>query len=120
MKGVVDAAGRAPLDVELTTASQAAYSTVTVWIDTGFTGDLVLPQSMIDNFGLLQSGTTSAVLADGSLVAMPTFACFIKWFHDEVALEVVGSNGDYPLLGVGLLLDHELRIDCRTRLIILQ
>jgi hypothetical protein len=41
---------------------------IQVWIDTGFNGDLVLPQQQIDALGLPKSGTVKAILADGSEV----------------------------------------------------
>ncbi len=84
---------------------------VTAWIDTGFTGDLVLPASAIQEFSLSLSGTVRAVLADGSQVAMKTYSCIIEWFGEWQHLEVVASTAEYPLLGVGLLLDHDLQID---------
>lgn len=52
MIGRVDDAWRSLLDVELRRTLDGASSTITVWIDTGFTGELVLPQSMIDDLAL--------------------------------------------------------------------
>jgi clan AA aspartic protease len=86
---------------------------VSVWIDTGFTGDLVVPNEVISRLALQQSGTTLAVLADGSEVAMRTYSSHILWFGEERPLEVIGNEGAYPLLGVGLLLDRSLQIDYR-------
>jgi clan AA aspartic protease len=111
MNGHVDAAGRALFDVRITSALVAESITLSAWIDTGFTGDLVLPQAIIDDLALPQSGTVGAVLADGSQVIMQAYRCFILWFENFRRLEVVPNDGTFPFLGVGLLLDHDLRID---------
>ena len=115
MNGFVDSAGSALLDVELRPSPNAPAVRVRAWIDTGFTGDLVLPQTVIDDMALTLTGTVSAVLADGSEAVMKTYRCFIQWFDDLRRLEVVANQGEHALLGVGLLLDRELRIDYRSR-----
>jgi clan AA aspartic protease len=117
MNGVVDSAGRALLDIELKATRDAPALSVTAWIDTGFTGDLVLPQTIVDDLALTLTGTVSAVLADGSQIAMKTYRCFVQWFDELRRLEIVANEGEHPLLGVGLLLDHELRIDYRSKVI---
>ena len=85
-----------------------------MWIDTGFNGELVLPRQQIDKLALPHSGTVKAILADGSEVALKTYACLIDWFGEERYLEVVANDGEYPLLGVGLLVGHDLRISYRS------
>ena len=74
----------------------------------------MLPQEQIETLGLEQSGTVKAILADGSEVALMTYACELEWFGERCHLEVVANNGEFPLLGTGLLLGHELRINYRT------
>jgi clan AA aspartic protease len=120
MNGVVDSAGRALLDIELRATRDAPPFYIATWIDTGFTGELVLPQMVIDDLALSLSGSVSAVLADGSQVVMKTYRCFIQWFDELRRLEVVANQGKHPLLGVGLLLDRELRIDYRSKTIKLE
>jgi clan AA aspartic protease len=117
MNGFVDSGGRALIDVELASFNNASEITVRAWIDTGFTGELVLPQVMIDNLQLQPSGTTSAVLADGSRIAMRTYSCRIKWFGEVQQLQVVANNGRFPLLGIGLMLNRDLAISYRTSLV---
>lgn len=55
MNGQVDSFGRALVTVSLRASAVAARHDVQVWIDTGFNGDLVLPQQQIDNLGLPES-----------------------------------------------------------------
>jgi hypothetical protein len=42
------------------------------------------------------------------------YVCRISWFGEERDLEVVANEGEYPLLGVGLLLGHDLHISYRS------
>lgn len=55
-----------------------------------------------------------AILADGSEVALQRYVCLINWFGKERELEVVANNGEYPLLGVGLLVGYDLHISYRS------
>ncbi len=114
MNGLIDANGLALLGVEIWRDSASQAVTIEVWIDTGFTGDLVLPQSTIDTLALSHSGSVDAILADGSEIELKTYTCFVNWFGEERRLEVVANDGDYPLLGVGLLLGLELRANYDT------
>ena len=114
MRGVVDNGGRALVSVELRKSADAVGATVDVWIDTGFTGDLVLPASVIESLQLELSGSVDAILADGSQIALSTYSCLVEWFGNSKTLEIIANDGKYPLLGVGLLLGLELRVDYRN------
>jgi clan AA aspartic protease len=114
MKGIVDSGGRSLLTVTLQPIEQSAETQFDVWIDTGFTGDLVMPQSAIDTLGLPRSGSIDAILADGSQTELNTYSCVIERFGNERNLEVIANEGEYPLLGVGLLRGLELRVDYRN------
>lgn len=114
MTGRVDNSERALLPVRIRPTSSAPAHEIETWIDTGFTGDLVLPQQLIATLSLPQSGTVQAVLADGSQVVLSTYSCVIDWFGVERYLEVVANSGQFPLLGVGLLLGLDLRISYRS------
>ena len=114
MNGHVDNIGRALVTVSVRTSGAAATHEIEAWIDTGFNGDLVLPQQQIDDLALPHSGTVKAILADGSEMALKTYACLIDWFGEQRHLEVVANDGEHPLLGVGLLWGHDLYISYRT------
>jgi len=111
MTGTVDHSGRAILSVTIVADAFPHGKAVDVWIDTGFTGEIVFPIAVIRQLGLIQSGSIDAVLADGSQVQLDTYSCKIRWFGRERNLEVIANDGEFPLLGVGLLLGRELRID---------
>lgn len=111
MMGRVDAAGRALLGVAIVADRYPLGAAIEVWIDTGFTGDVVLPLPVITELGLTQSGSVDAVLADGSQIELATYSCRIRWFDEERHLEVIANDGEVPLVGVGLLWGNQLSID---------
>lgn len=114
MKGSVDQHGHAFVLLSIRPSDLAAPHEINAWIDTGFTGDLVLPQQIIDDLELPTTGAVKAVLADGSIVALQRYRCIVEWFGEERELEVIANSGEYPLLGVGLLLGRDLQISYRS------
>ncbi|MCC6510035.1 MAG: hypothetical protein IT423_13090 [Pirellulaceae bacterium] len=80
MKGIVDQAGRAIPEIQLRSNNSHPLQSISVWIDTGFTGDLVLPQKTIDELVLNPSGTVDGIRADGSQTVLTTYHCEIDWF----------------------------------------
>lgn len=114
MKGFVDNGGRALIEIELRKSDGGVSTSIDVWVDTGFTGDLVMPVALIESLKLEPSGSVDAILADGSQIALSTYSCLIEWFGNTKSLEIIANDGDCPLLGVGLLLGLELRVDYRN------
>lgn len=94
MMGFVDLHGRALVEIHVRASDIAARHDIEAWIDTGFTGDLVLPQQMIDDLELPASGTVKAALADGSVVTLERYHCLVDWFGSERELEVVANAGE--------------------------
>ncbi len=109
--GRIDEYGRALFHLSLRATPSLASQEMEVWVATGFTGDLVLPETLVDQLGLLQSAMVEAALADGSLSELVTYSCEVEWFGDSRVIEVIASQGRIPLLGVGLLLGHRLVVD---------
>lgn len=114
MNGYVDSFGRALVSILVRPPGANSFHKIHVWIDTGFNGELVLPQQQIDEFRLPESGTIKAVLADGSEVALRRYFCLVKWFGVERELEVIANDGEFPLLGFGLLTGYDLYISYRS------
>jgi clan AA aspartic protease len=115
MNGEVDNSGRALVVVRVRASADADATQLAAWVDTAFTGDLVVPQETIEGLGLQQSAAVMAGLADGTRVVLETYSCIVEWFGRERVVEVVGNDGQFPLLGVGLLRDRRLEIDYRSR-----
>jgi clan AA aspartic protease len=78
-------------------------------IDTGFTGFLTLPPSLITALGLTWRGYASAVLGDGSLQQFDVYAATVIWDGQARMVEIDAADTD-PLVGMGLLYGHEVRI----------
>lgn len=81
-------------------------------IDTGFTGYLTLPSSVISALGLSWQGYGSAMLADGSLHNFEVYSAIIVWDGKERLVEVDAADTD-PLIGMGLLSGHSLSIQVK-------
>jgi clan AA aspartic protease len=110
MIGTVDPDLRALLEVSIGSLPNGPKSSVSVWVDTAFNGGLVLPREVIERLGLKQYSSTPAILADGQLVELPTYTCYLDWFGSEYRTQVVANEGNYPLLGTTLLAGRELLI----------
>ena len=111
MNDQVDLQGRALLTVPIRSTPDAEPLPVEVWIDTGFTGELVMPRSQIDWLRLKPGLMVRAVLADGRESRLKTFVAWIDWFGETLEVEVVAGESDTALLGVGLMLGRRLFVD---------
>jgi clan AA aspartic protease len=111
MNGWVDLQDRALLTVEVRPAQAAPALSLEAWIDTGFTGELVMPRSQIEGLNLKRGLMVNAILGDGRKSRMDTFAAWIDWFGELREVEVIASEGRSTLLGVGLMLSHRLVVD---------
>lgn len=51
---------------------------IDAWIDTGFTGDLVVPKTIVDSLSLPFGPAVKARLADGSEIQLDTHTCLLE------------------------------------------
>ena len=79
-------------------------------IDTGFTGQLVLPPEAVDRLGLPGRGRQRAILADGRTVEVNVYLARVIWHGRERAVQVLATEGG-PLVGMALLRGSRLRVD---------
>jgi len=119
VNGHVDNHGRALLVLSVRATRSADPVDLTVWIDTAFTGELVIPRTVIESLDLPQSAAVMAGLADGTQVVLESYSCVIEWFGELRLVEVIENDGQIPLLGVGLLSDRRLEVDYRKRTLVL-
>ena len=115
MKGFVDDKLRALLRVPVSASREGNRSDLIVWMDTAFTGGLVIPRKQIAELGLVKESSAEAILADGNAVELETFRCFFDWFSNSYETQIVASDEEYPLLGTMLLDGHRLEIDYKAR-----
>lgn len=111
MKGQVDDQLRALVEIWISRDYDGPPRSIAAWIDTAFDGHLVFSESLIKDLELESLAETEAILADGTKVALETFICFIDWFGERLAIQVIANEGRFPLLGTGLLVGRRLSID---------
>lgn len=117
MIGRVDRADRALVEIDIRAVGASEVLRLTAWVDTAFTGELVLPRSTIELLDLPQSSAISAGLADGKQVLLGTYSCTVEWFGEERRVEAVESESKLALIGTGLLRGHKLEVDYLERLV---
>jgi clan AA aspartic protease len=71
-------------------------------IDTGFTGFLTLPTSLIHSLGLIWRGQAQAMLGDGNLHQFDVYEARVLW-DGQVRVVETGAADMIPLIGMGLL-----------------
>jgi clan AA aspartic protease len=106
--GVVNAYREATIGLIVQDANGRGHDIEAV-IDTGFTGFLTLPTSFIAALELTWRGYASAVLGDGSLQQFDVYAATVIWDGQARVVEIDAAETD-PLVGMGLLYGHEVRI----------
>jgi len=79
-------------------------------VDTGFTGELTLPQDTVTDLGLEYADSVPAILADGSQVQVEVYECRVAWDGTERRIQVHCLEGTV-LVGMSLLLAHRVRLD---------
>lgn len=106
--GVVNAQHEATLVVSVQT-SEGRSRDVEAILDTGFSGSLTLPPSLIVALGLPFRTRGSALLADGSEARFDIHAATVLWdgAPRKILVEAAGTE---PLIGMGLLYGHDIRI----------
>ncbi len=83
-------------------------------IDSGFTGELTLPQTLIVALGLRWRSVERATLADGSTCVFQVYVGELIW-DGKVRRILVDEAAAVPLVGMRLLKGHELKIQVRHR-----
>lgn len=78
-------------------------------IDTGFSGFLSLPVSVVEALGLPWLGRGQALVGDGSHQAFDLYRATVIWGDEPRSVQVASTETE-PLLGVSMLYGHDLRI----------
>lgn len=79
-------------------------------IDTGFTGELVLPTTFLEQIGATRVGSSYYQLADGTRCQLERFEVIVLWHDIQRKVEVVGSDNE-SLIGMELLIGSTITID---------
>jgi predicted aspartyl protease len=114
MTGEVDDSGT-PI-IRLTIAGQEWVAT----IDTGFNGDLELPDTLAPHFVLTLVAESSTTLAAGKVITEDIFAIQFPFDGEVMAAEATFAATDGILIGTGLLRRHRLDVNFVSRTVLLE
>ena len=78
-------------------------------VDTGFSGFLTLPQTVLDRFHATPLTRVIVTLADGSKTAADLFELTVLWDGQPRTIEVDAAETE-PLIGMALLAGHDLQM----------
>ena len=109
IEGVVNSAYEAVIPLALRGPAGQAQEVEAV-IDTGFTGFVTLPPSLVAELGLVFMGTSEATLADGSEVSFDAYDVTVLW-EGQPRDVLIDEADTTPLVGMLLLDRHNLSID---------
>lgn len=93
----------------ITGVVNANCEAIEAMIDTGFSGFLTLPPRIIASLGLSWVCRQSGILADGSVRPFDVYAATVVWDGQERTVETEAVDTE-PLLGMGLIHGHDLRM----------
>jgi clan AA aspartic protease len=108
MQGYVNQAYEAVIPVVIKYGNK--LKSVNAVIDTGFTGFLSIPSSMIAELELPWSYRDRATLGDGSETLFDVHDANIIWDGQFREIEINSANTD-PLLGMKMLRGYRLQVD---------
>ena len=101
------------MEVEVSnTNGDGTLLTVSVTVDTGFSGHLTLPTHIIHELGLVPRGTQRAELADGTITELEVYPTF-AWLDGRPRIVTTLESDSAPLLGMALMWGSRLTVDAR-------
>lgn len=83
---------------------------VEVVIDTGFSGEVALPQRIVDQLSLVQKGSTDIRVADGRSANVKVYPLQIEWQGEFRSVEAICTDS-FPLIGMALLSGSRLCVN---------
>ncbi len=84
--------------------------TIPFTLDTGFTGQLLLPERYIRRLGISMNRQSTGRLASGEMTEIATGAVTVIWNGRRRSVRVLQLDSE-PLLGMEFLWNHRITID---------
>lgn len=87
-----------------------------VLLDTGFTGDLQITPQLAKDLGLEMTGVEKMMVADGSIISVPTAFAFVEMEGIKKHIRVLISES-MSLVGISLLsrFQYKATVDCKYK-----
>ena len=86
------------------------WQTLNVVVDTGFTGQLALPERYVRQLELMLNDENRVTPATGQSILVAAGNVLVMWHGRQLRVRVVQS-GTHPLLGMALLWNNRIAID---------
>lgn len=84
---------------------------IEVIVDTGFTGQLMLPQNIIDDLHLEQVGVTDYLMASGEGNVTNVYKAKLAFLNKEKEVIILSTEADFSLAGMELFHDCKIVIE---------
>ncbi|MCY3551847.1 MAG: clan AA aspartic protease [Candidatus Poribacteria bacterium] len=111
IKGKITAYQEAVIELEVIGLNQPTR--IEAVIDTGFTGYLTLPSTLINHLKLQQAGEQITILGDENRVVLKRHIAKVLWHGAERNVYVLQAEGG-PLIGMSLLYGSRLMLEVVT------
>jgi len=118
--GYVDFSTLTPMVTLKLLSNEGEEVDVPSMVDTGYNGDIILPESKINEMRLEYLGKSWGELADGDVSEMKLFKGRLKWFNADKEVLVGATRSDVALLGTLLLADCELNVNFKDNSVRIQ
>jgi predicted aspartyl protease len=115
MTGRVDDYGRALVRLSVRHPQSGARAEWDAWIDTAFTGHVLLLPEQAAALNLTSEGVVPGAVASGDRASFDVYPCLVEWFGRDLGIQAYSSPGRFALVGIGLLEDLQITIDYPAR-----
>ena len=109
MNGIVDQNCEATLRLVVSNESKQRQ-VIDAVIDTGFTGFLTLPLTVINSLNLRLYSREEGTLGDGSACIFDVYSGLVIWDGEYRYIDVNAAETD-PLVGMSLLYSYRMQLD---------
>ena len=114
LKGIVNDREEPVVNLHLVSSKGHSHRHPVI-IDTGFNGNLSVPEKLAKRYGWPWIGNESYEIATGDVVEQKVFLGEIRWFGVQQQVYAVASHADDILMGTRLLRDRQLNINFRAK-----
>ncbi len=93
---------------------------ITAILDTGFNGELLLPEELIEKLKLEKFSTTDCLSVDALRKEVSLYSTDVKIDNRIFTAEVVSSKSSFRLAGIALFKDNKITLEQRKNLVLIE